>query len=177
MSELERWSVHQSTPAYRLNGTRSIPAAERVAQMQFYHMNHAASGSDGGFHSEILIAVDTHFCIAPEAWIRQAALVIGGAPMHFIMGVCPAEAWTLRKVDRDTWDSRATGRLSPVDGSPGPIEALFLSDGPAIQGWPEPARLDDLQSAEALAAKVGNRGIYKFHSMAFSYGDPSGSAA
>jgi hypothetical protein len=156
MSE-RAWTVDQSTPRYRMNGARVVSAAQRAERMKFYHMNYAASGSDGTFYSEILIAVDASYCIAPEAWIRRAALVIGGEPMIFVMGVCPSEGWTLRSVEADRWATRATGRVSGVDGSRGPIEALFLSDGPPIDGWPEPARLEDLQTGAALAAKVENR--------------------
>lgn len=151
------WTVDQSTPRYRMNGARVVAPDERMKLMHFYHMNYAASGSDGRFYSEILIAVDAAYCIAPYAWIRRAALVIGGEPMVFIMGVCPSEGWTLRPVKAETWENRASGRISGVDGSKGPIEALFLSDGPPIDGWPEPARLEDLQTGAALAAKVENR--------------------
>lgn len=145
------WDVAASTLAYRTNGAERVPLAKRLDRMKFYHMHYAASGSDGRFYSEILIAVDTCHCIAPSAWIRQAALVIGGWPMQFVMGVCPTEAWTLRNVTLADWERRATYRRT------GPIEALFLSDGPPIPDWPQPARLDDLQSGERLAAKVENR--------------------
>lgn len=160
------WTVDSSTLQYRTNGTRAT-VAERLERMKFYHMNYAASGSDGRFYAEILLAVDVAFCIAHEAWVRQAALVIGGHPMSLIMGVCPTEAWTLRPSTRERWEARATGGKDEFDGSAASIEALFLSDGPPIPGWPRPARLEDLQSGELLAAKVENRGRYGFRYITY----------
>jgi hypothetical protein len=154
---MDSWSVASSTPGYRLNGARVIPQPERLARMSFFHLDYAASGSDGRYYARMLIAVDCHdYAASPEAWVRQAVLTIGGWPMHFIMGVCPAEAWHLRKATEEDWANRATGRCSQADGSPECHEALFLSDGPPIPGWPAPARLEDLQSGAAIAARVEN---------------------
>lgn len=152
---MKPWTVEQSTPRYRMNGARVVSRDERLERMRFYHLGYAPSGSDGAFYAEMLIAVDCfEYAICPEAWVRQAVLVIGGHPMVFTMGVCPGPGWTLRKISLADWEGRETGRRSRVDGSAEAHEALFLSDGPPIEGWPAPARLEDIQFGSVLATKI-----------------------
>lgn len=165
---MKPWTVDQSTPGYRMNGRRVVPADARLAAMKFYHVSHAPSGSDGRYYADMFIALDTHYCDAADAWVRQALLLIAGPPMVFTMGVSPQESYAIRKVDLERWLNRRTDR--GVNRSyDRPTTALFLSDGPPIDGWPTPARLEDLQSIEALRARMENPTIYGGYRMAYEY--------
>jgi hypothetical protein len=146
---MKAWTVGKSEPAIRLAGKPAMAPGERLAASTFYRLRYAPHPDHGRFAAEMLIAVDCpEYAMSPRAWIRQAALTIGGHPMHFLLGTRPAPAWDLRAVTQETWAARGTG------------EALFLSDGPLVEGWPEPAPLEAIQSGAALFAKIANwRGL------------------
>lgn len=127
--------------------------------MRYYHLSYGADLTEGrGFNHICLIAIDTYpYCTMWEARLRRVAQLVGGEPIQIGMGG-PMEGWGLRKSTAERWNARheefKTGRTFR-GGEP---SALFLSDGSNVSGYPDPATIYDLESADALLAKAERLG-------------------
>lgn len=128
---------------------------KRVAGVTFWRLIHNPDLTEGrGHYGLLLIAVDGYPHGHPaNARALKAATLIGGDPLQFVQGVSAIDGWMLVQADQAQWDHRAT-QFIKVGDYPYYASALFLSDGPAIDGWPAPATMADLKDKATLLAKV-----------------------
>lgn len=154
------------------DGSRFMTAAEceayeaaklahekRIAGVTFWRLIHNPDLTEGrGHYGLTLIAVDGYPHGYPvKARVLKAATLIGGDPLQFVQGASPIEGWLLTQLQDDTAWRRRSEQFVKVGDYPHYASALFLSDGPAIDGWPAPATMADLKDKAALLAKVEKR--------------------
>lgn len=125
--------------------------AKRLEDVRFFVVAHSADTTEGrGWSGCLHVAVETGACgVAPETLVHAACMALFGAPLAFVQGSSPIDNWRARPSTLAAFAAWRTDhtRLGDIRV---PANALFISNGPPVEGWPMPVRFGEVLRKDAL---------------------------
>ena len=105
--------------------------------IRYFSVVHSADLTEGRGWSRITyMAVEGSYSSALYAELYCEKTF--GSSVEFVQGVAPTHAWNLQEIDRATFDLKNPGSIGDY---PRQVATVFLSNGKALEGLPEPIPL------------------------------------